>query len=115
MHAEQTQAIAPVRETMMRVRQRFLSGLPDKVHAISIEVARATSGAGSLETLERLFHTIAGTGSTLGFVSLASLAREAEEICSAHSLDSESAAYLRMIAADLEKAVAAMSSHQTAA
>lgn len=109
MHSKEEQTVVAVGDVSSRARRHFVSELPVRVRAIVTELSRVAGGEGGLTDLERLFHTIAGTGSTFGLVAVASLAREAEEICSGHSLDDERAAYLRMVAADLENQVAALS------
>lgn len=103
MQTGQIEMAAALTGKITMVKERFLSRLPHRVHEISLEVARITPAGDGVENLERLFHTIAGSASTFGLVAVASLAREAEEICSAHSLDHESLAYLRIVSSDLEE------------
>ncbi|HEX3582872.1 MAG TPA: diguanylate cyclase [Thermoanaerobaculia bacterium] len=99
-------AVASVEEKIRALRDRFVSGLGDRIAEIDQELAQM-AGNGSAAVLERKFHTLAGTAGTYGLERVAELAAEGEEICCDQIVDQTATQALHAIVADLRAAIAA--------
>lgn len=99
-------AVASVEEKIRALRDRFVSGLADRVAVIETELANMAKD-GSAMGLERQFHTLAGTAGTYGLDRIAELAARGEEICDDPIVDAAAMRSLHIIAADLRAAITA--------
>jgi HPt (histidine-containing phosphotransfer) domain-containing protein len=65
-----------LREAIVSLRERFLSGLPARIDGIA-----AALQAGAASEAEHEFHNLAGTAATYGLYGIAAVAAEGEEGC----------------------------------
>lgn len=73
---------AILEQRLDQLRQKFLEGLPKRLEAIDESWAGLQSRKmGAAETLERNFHSLAGTAGTFGVSHLSAVAANAERVC----------------------------------
>jgi chemotaxis protein histidine kinase CheA len=63
--------------TLLELQKKFLAGLDRRLG----EIENALTGVHDLESLMRMFHSLAGIAGTYGFHRITYISRECEEFC----------------------------------